>query len=119
VALLLHALFEVGKPRAPWGRLAALILSAFGALRFETGFDWMPYATAFDDAPTLVAALQEGLPDTNPPMEPLYLWLMIGVKTLTDNVSVLFGLATLFGIGTIHAVTGRISRTQAMVASAS
>jgi hypothetical protein len=108
-ALFMLALIEVGAPprRRLWGTIALLIVLAFGALRFETGFDWMPYAKAFDDTPPIAVAIEDGIQEQDIPMETLFIWLNVIIKTFTENSTVLFAIVALFGIVSIHKVQKR------------
>lgn len=116
-ALFMLALVEAGAPseRRLWGTIALAIVLAFGALRFETGFDWVFYAEEFKDIPPITVAIEDGIQDPYIPMEPLFIWLNVVVKTFTDDVTVLFAVVALFGIVSIHEVTGKISRSQCLM----
>jgi hypothetical protein len=48
-------------------------------------------------------------------METLFLWLNVIVKTFTDDVTVLFAVAAIFGIVSIHEISGKISRSQCLM----
>ncbi|HWO29617.1 MAG TPA: EpsG family protein [Candidatus Acidoferrum sp.] len=116
-ALFMLALVEVGAPpkRRLWGTIALLIVLAFGVLRFETGFDWAPYAKEFDDIPPIAVAIEDGIQEPYIPMETLFIWLNVVVKTFTEDVTVLFVVVALFGIVSIHEVSGKISRSQCLM----
>jgi len=116
-ALFMLALVEAGAPpkRRLWGVIALLIVLAFGTLRFETGFDWVAYAEEFKDIPSIVAAIEDGIQEPHIPMETLFIWLNVVIKTFTEDVTVLFAVAALFGIVSIHEVTGKISRSQCLM----
>jgi hypothetical protein len=116
-ALFMLALVEVGAPpkRRLWGTIALLIVLAFGALRFETGFDWVPYAQEFNDIPPIAIAIEDGIQEPYIPMETLFIWLNVVIKTFTEDVTVLFAVVALFGIISIHGVSRKISPSQCLM----
>jgi len=116
-ALFVLALVEAGAPaeRRLWGTIALLIVLAFGALRFETGFDWAVYAEEFGDIPPITVAIEDGIQEPYLPMETLFIWLNVIVKTFADDVTALFTVVALFGIVSIHEVSGKISRSQCLM----
>jgi EpsG-like putative glucosyltransferase len=113
--LWILAVAEVGASSRVWERLALMTVLYFGALRFETGFDWVAYQDAFQTLPDPAYALHYGIPPQNLEMEPLYTWLSVLLKALTDDATALFILAALFSITVLHVAVGRVSRSQCLV----
>jgi EpsG family len=72
-----------------------VVLLAFAALRFEIAFDWIVYESVFDRLPDPIEAIQNGVPNLNPPMEPLFVGLNIATKSFTTHVTVLFVIVVL------------------------
>src|SRR6202162_3192061 len=98
-----------------WPTLSLIVVLVFAATRFETGFDWPAYEQAFDELPTLKDALANGIPDQTLPTEPLYAAFNIIVKSFTDEVTVIFVIASVLSIVTMHMAVGRISRSQSVM----
>jgi len=116
--LLLLALLEVGTRRRWCAAIALIIVTAFAALRYETGFDWISYKWIFEEAPTVVGFLRGEPLNPNSDllvMEDTYLVLNSVVRSFTDNIIVLFSLISVFTILAIHQVTGKLSRSQCLV----
>src|SRR6516225_1247704 len=74
-----------------WPGLALVVLLVFGALRYETGFDWAAYDWVYDLMPGLadVVRYRAPVPETDPPMEPGYVAVSILLKSVTDDAAVL------------------------------
>ena len=98
-----------------WPTLSLIVVLVFAATRFETGFDWMAYEQAFDELPTPKDAFANGIPDQTLPVEPLYAAFNMIVKSLTDEVTIIFVIASAFSIVTLHMAVGRISRSQSVM----
>jgi hypothetical protein len=109
------AIAEVGASSRIWERLALATVLCFGALRFQTGFDWVVYEDAFQALPDPIYALHYGIPQQNAEMEPLYTWFSVLLKALTDDATVLFILAAAFSITVLHVAVGRVSASQCLV----
>ena len=96
VAALLTALalIDAAFPRSSrdWGLVATAIVIVFGAFRYQTGYDWLAYETFFDESVDLETALYVGLPQRDIPMEPLYEFLNMTIKSVGGESTLLFVL---------------------------
>lgn len=100
VVLWLMALIEAAQQRrmSDWpGYFALFLFVAFAGTRFETGYDWMAYQETFADAPTFYGVMtgQQSIFSFTP-MERLYAFLNVFVKSLWGDIQVLFFLTALF-----------------------
>ena len=105
------ALLDVEYPRSRPACAAAslMLVTAFAALRYQTGYDWLVYEDFFNSTVDLETALYRGIPPQDRPMEPLFYALNMLIKSIGGSLTLLFAIVAVFNCYIIHAVTGRIS----------
>lgn len=119
VALLLIALalLDVEYPRLRPACAAAslMLVTAFAALRYQTGYDWLVYEDFFNSTVDLETALYRGIPPQDRPMEPLFYALNMLIKSIGGSLTLLFAIVAVFNCYVIHVVTRRISDGQSLM----
>lgn len=81
--------------------LAIFVLVA--GTRFETGYDWQAYTSIYNSSPSLKDILLLNSEELSlVDMEPLFLFVNVLLKTVCNNVAILFFAVALFNGITIH-----------------
>jgi EpsG family len=90
---------------------------AIAGLRLETGYDWIAYESALNDAPSIFNFTLSGLPPTIGQMEPLFIVLLSIIKTLGASIQFLYFVVALFN-GIVFYIFVRYCRASVIVAFA-
>jgi len=76
--------------------LAMVIFVAIAGLRLDTGYDWIAYEAALEEAPPLINLSFGDLPPLIGNMEPLFVILLCAIKEFGGSIQILFFVLALF-----------------------
>ncbi|WP_156117441.1 EpsG family protein [Collimonas arenae] len=100
MALIFWAMALSGVSKTKENKMLALIaVAAFVALagfRLETGYDWIAYESALNDAPSLFDFSITDLPASINQMEPLFILLLSIIKEFGGSIQELYFVVALF-----------------------